>query len=213
MMVRIMVITHHGGQCFKVSFGDLTLALDPISKKSSLQAVKFGSDIVLSSLNHPNFNGVEEATFGAKQPFVIDGPGEYELGDVTVRGFGVPTVYEKKQRFNTVYQIFLESMNLLFLGALSSPELDPKILEDLGDIDILFVPIGGGDVLTVSAASKLATKLEPRLIIPMDYDSKSLEAFLKESGSENGNGKAVDKLTVKKKDILEMEGEIVVLSA
>jgi len=204
-----MVITHHGGQCFKVTLGDTTLAFDPISKKSSLSPVKFGADIVLVSLNHPDFNGIDEVTYGAKQPFVIDGPGEYEIGDATVRGFGTETTYEKTRRFNTIYQVSLEGMNMLFLGALSSGDINPKILSDLGDIDILFVPIGGGDVLDVSAASKLATKLEASCIIPMHYDKKSLEAFLKEEGSQNG--KPQEKLTIKKKDVLEMESEIVVL--
>ena len=79
----------------------------------------------------------------------------------------------------------------------------------MGDIDILFVPIGGGDVLEVPQASKLAVKLEARCIIPMHYDKKTLDAFLKEEGSSNG--KPQDKLTLKKKDIAEMEGEIMVL--
>lgn len=206
-----MVITYHGGQCFKITLGSKTLAYNPIAKKSSLGSVKFGADIVLVSLNHPDFNGIEEVTYGAKQPFVIKGPGEYEIGDVTVRGFGTKTTYAKEERFNTVYQVSLEDMNLLFLGALSSPEIDAKVLGDLGDIDILFVPIGGGDVLSSAAASKLATKLEPHCIIPMNYDKKSLEAFLKEEGSTNG--KPVEKLTIKKKDVVAMESEIVVLKA
>ena len=53
-------------------------------------------------------------------------------------------------------------MNIVFLGALSNPEIDPKILGELGDIDILFVPIGGDEVLEVPQASKLATKPKPR---------------------------------------------------
>lgn len=205
-----MVITYHGGQCFKVTFGNTTLAFDPISKKSSLTPVKFGADVALVSLNHPDFNGVSEVAFGAKQPFVVDGPGEYEIGDVTVRGYGVETMYDKKKHFNTIYQVVLENMNLLFLGALSSSEIDPRILGELGDIDILFIPVGGGDVLDVPAASKLSTKLEARIIIPMHYDQKALTAFLKEEGSENG--KPEDKLTIKKKDVLTKEGEIVVLN-
>lgn len=206
-----MVITHHGGQCFKVSFGDTTLAFDPISKKSSLSPVKFGSDVAFISVNHPDFNGADQVAHGNKQPFVVAGPGEYEIGDVTARGYGVLTTYDKAERYNTIYQVRLEGMNLIFLGALSSPDIDPKILGELGDIDILFVPIGGGDVLEVPQASKLATKLEAKCIIPMHYDKKSLDAFLKEEGSTNG--KPQDKLTIKKKDVALLEGEIVVLKA
>ena len=204
-----MVITFHGGQCFKVSFGDTTIAFNPISKKSKLSPAKFGSDVAFVSLWHDDFNGVENVTHGSKRPFLVDGPGEYEIGQVTAHGFGVATNYEKKDCFNTIYQVRLEEMNIVFLGALNNPEIDPKILGEFGDIDILFVPIGGGDVLEVPQASKLAVKLEARLIIPMHYDATALKAFLKEEGNEDL--KPVDKLTLKKKDVREMSGEVAVL--
>lgn len=206
-----MVITHHGGQCFKVSFGDTTLAFDPISKKSTLSPAKFGSDVAFVSMRHADFCGTDQVTHGSKQPFIVDGPGEYEIGDVTARGFGVKTTYDKKERWNTIYQVQLEGMNLVFLGALGEPDIDSKILGELGDIDILFIPIGGGDVLEVPQASKLAVKLEARLVIPMHYDAQSLKAFLKEEGVTNGTPQ--DKLTVKKKDVLEMEGDVAVLKS
>lgn len=208
-----MVITYHGGQCFRVSFGDTTLAFDPIDKSSkTFTAVKFGSDIALVSLRHPDCNGIQQVTHGTKTPFVIDGPGEYEVGDVTVRGFGVPTTYENVSRINTIYQVQLEQMNIVFLGALgSAAELESSILGELGDIDILFVPIGGGDVLDVPQASKLGVKLEAKLVIPMRFDKNAHDAFLKEEGVEKLT--PVDKLTVKKRDVSVMEGEIVVLAA
>ena len=204
-----MVITYHGGQFFKVSFGDTTLAFDPIAKGSKLPATKFGSDVAFVSLNHENFNGVEQVAHGAKEPFVVAGPGEYEFGTVTARGYGVKTIYEGVERYNTIYQVRLEDINMIFLGALSDPEIDPKILSEFGDVDILFVPIGGGDVLDVPAASKLAVKLEAKLILPMHYSDASLKAFLKEIGAEGAE--KLDKLTIKKKDVSEMEGEVKVL--
>jgi len=204
-----MVITYHGGQCFKVSFGDTTIAFDPISKKSKLNPVKFGADAAFISMRHPNFNGREQVVHGSREPFVADGPGEYEIGEVTARGFGVSTTYDKEKRFNTIYQVQLEGMNLVFLGALGSPEIDPKILGELGDIDVLFIPIGGGEVLDVPQASKLAVKLEAKMVIPMNYDAAQLKAFLKEESANSVE--PVDKLTIKKKDIALMEGEIAVL--
>lgn len=207
--ILTMVISYHGGQCFKVSFGDTTIAFNPISKKSKLDSPKFGADAAFVTLWHPDFNGVEQVTHGAKQPFVVDGPGEYEIGQVVAHGFGVKTTYDKLETYNTIYQVKLEDINMVFLGSLSSPEIDPKILGEFGDIDILFVPIGGGDVLEVPQASKLAVKLEARLIIPMQYDATALKVFLKEEGAEDV--KPVDKLTLKKKDVREMSGEVAVL--
>ncbi|MCA9362867.1 MBL fold metallo-hydrolase [Candidatus Kaiserbacteria bacterium] len=210
--MRIMVISYHGGQCFKVSFGDTTLAFNPISKKSKQYSpAKFGSDAAFVTLWHQDFNGVENVTHGAKQPFVVDGPGEYEIGQVVAHGFGVKTIYDKYETYNTIYQVKLEDMNILFLGALSNPDIDPKILGEIGDIDILFVPIGGGDVLEVPQASKLAVKLEAKLVIPMQYDATTLKAFLKEEGNEGV--KPAEKLTLKKKDVQAMSGEVAVLKS
>jgi len=205
-----MVITHHGGQCFKVTFGDLTLVFDPISKSGTLPAVKFGSDIALVSRNHANFNGVDEVTYGDKEPFVIAGPGEYERGGVTIQGF--PTK-GPQEGLNTMYVVNLEDMTLVHLGALSSKELPQEAREALDDIDVLFVPVGGEDVLSPKEAHELAVSLEPHLIIPMHWSGmggeKSLDTFLKEEG---GGAERVDKLTLKKKDALTRDGDIIVLT-
>lgn len=206
-----MIITYHGGQSFKVSFGSTTLAFNPVSKKSKLEAVKYGADAAFVSMWHPDFNGTDQVAHGSKQPFVVDGPGEYEIGLVSARGFGVKTTYDKQEMFNTIYQVKLEDMNMIFLGAIGDPEIDPKILGEFGNIDILFIPIGGGDMLTVPQASKLAVKLEAKLVIPMHYDAVTLKTFLKEEGEEGL--KAVDKLTLKKKEVSILSGSVAVLKS
>ncbi len=205
-----MVISYLGGECFKVSQGDLTIAINPPGKGSGLASAKFGADLALVSLDHEDFNGVENAAFGERQPFVIQGPGEYEVKGVAVRGFGTSTTYDKRQTINTIYTVTLEGMNLCFLGALGSPELPAAAKQELDDIDILFVPVGGGEVLEHAPAYKLAVQLGPKVIVPMHYDDKSLKSFLKEAGAEGT--KAEEKLTVKKKDLEGKEGEVVVLS-
>lgn len=211
ILIITMVITYHGGQCFKVSFGSTTLAFDPISKQSKLPPVKFGADIALVSIWHSDCNGVDQVTHAGKQPFLVDGPGEYEIGEVTVRGFETPSEFGDPGQLNTVYQVRLEDMNLLFLGALSDPTaLDQSILGDIAEVDLLFTPIGGDTVLDVPQASKLAVKLEANLVIPMRYDDAVLSAFRKEEGVENAA--PVEKLTVKKRDVASMSGEVAILS-
>lgn len=206
-----MVISFAGGECFKVTFGDLTLALNPLGKGSKLGSSKFGADIALVSLDHEDFNGVENASFGERQPFVIQGPGEYEVKGVAVRGFGAPTVYDGKATINTIYSVQLEGMTLCFMGAQGSAELPAAAKQELDEIDILFVPVGGGEVLDHAGAYKLAVGLGPKVVIPMHYDDKSLKAFLKEAGAEGT--KPEEKLTVKKKDIEGKQAEVVVLGA
>jgi L-ascorbate metabolism protein UlaG (beta-lactamase superfamily) len=216
-----MVITHHGGQCFKVTFGDLTLVFDPISKGGTLPAVRFGADIALISRNHPNMNGADEVSFGGKEPFVIAGPGEYERGGVTVQGFLTKSEYAlggkgaaaQLSAVNTVYAVKLEGMTLVHLGALSDAALSQEAREAIDDIDVLFVPVGGDGVLAAAGAAKLATLLEPKIIIPMHWsgmgEPKSLEAYIKEEG---GEAETVDKLTIKKKDTAEKDGAIIVIT-
>lgn len=211
-----MVITHHGGQCFKVTLGDLTLAFDPIAKGGTLPAVRFGADIALVSRNHPDFNGVEEVTYGDKRPFAITGPGEYELKGVTIRGFLSKSQYGLKkgedEAVNTIYAVELEDMRLVHLGALSG-DIPPEAREVAGEADILFVPVGGDGVLAPPAAHELAVSLEPKVIIPMHWsgmgEGKPLDAFLKSAGAA---GEKLEKLTLKKRDLVGREGSILILT-
>ena len=212
-----MVITHHGGQCFKVTFGDLTLVFDPISKSATLPSVRFGADIALVSRNHPDMNGVAEVTYGEKEPFAITGPGEYEYGGVTIQGFLSKSEYGLgkgvSSAVNTIYAIKLEGMTLVHLGALSDVSLSQEAKEAIDEIDVLFVPVGGDGVLDSAGAAKLTTMLEPRIIIPMHWsgqgEAKALEAYLKEEG---GTAEKTDKLTLKKKDALDKDGDIIVIT-
>lgn len=212
-----MVITHHGGQCFKVTFGDLTLVFDPIAKGATLPSVRFGSDIALVSRNHSDMNGVEEVTYGDKAPFAITGPGEYERAGVTVQGFLSKSKYGlakgQEEAVNTIYAVELEGMTLVHLGALAEKELPKEAREGIDEVDVLFVPVGGEGVLTPAAAHELAVSLEPKIIVPMHWSGigapKVLETFLKEAG--NGSEK-VDKLTLKPKDLVGREGSILVIT-
>ncbi|MBU6323265.1 MAG: MBL fold metallo-hydrolase [Patescibacteria group bacterium] len=221
-----MVITHHGGQCFKVTLGDLTLVFDPINKGGTLPSVRFGADIALVSRNHPDMNGVSEVTYGEKVPFAITGPGEYERAGVTVQGFLTKSKYGlakgEESAVNTVYAVELEDMTLVHLGALSEPTLSKEAREAIDDIDVLFLPVGGDGVLSAGDAHELAVSLEPHIIIPMHWSRsgtsggtqgmgvpKSLEAFLKEEGE---TPEKVEKLTLKKKDAASRDGAIIVIS-
>jgi len=206
-----MVITYFGHEFFKVQFGDLTLAFNPISKDSKLKNAKFGADIALVSINTPETNGVEQMVFGEKKAFAITGPGEYEIKEVFIKGF--PGGKNKDGKLNTIYFVSLEGMNICFLGALSTKDIPSEAKSAFEDVDILFVPVGGGDVLSASDAYKLAVSIEPHLIIPMHYaDDASGKTQLKAFLKEGEGGEEMEKLTLKKKDLEGKEGDIVVLT-
>jgi L-ascorbate metabolism protein UlaG (beta-lactamase superfamily) len=215
-----MIITYHGGECVRLQFGDITIAMGPIAKESSLKTTRFGADIALISLNHEDMNGAEAVSLGEKKPFVIFGPGEYEIKGIFIKGFLSASRYAGKKpadqdRINTIYQVSLEGMNILYLGALNVKELPREANEVIDNVDVLFTPIGGDGVLSPVEAYKLSVALEPKLIIPIHYAGlglpNALQIFLKEGGVPNL--KPQEKLTIRKKDLDGKEGEIAVLLA
>tara|TARA_A100001015_G_scaffold285559_1_gene353202 strand:+ start:312 stop:992 length:681 start_codon:yes stop_codon:yes gene_type:complete len=213
--IQSMIITHHKGEFIRISFGDKTLAFNPISKKSKITPTRFGADIVFVTLNHPDFNGVDEVTRNAKEPFSVRGAGEYEIQGVFVKGFDSTSEYSTDATINTIYTVRMEDINILFLGALSEKKPNPSIVEDMDSVDVLFIPIGGSGVLDASEAHALAVAYEAKVVVPIHYDgigdAGALKTFLKEAGAEST--KQVEKLTIKKKDLEGKSGEVVVLQS
>lgn len=208
-----MVISYEGAEFIKITHGDLTIALNPISKQSKLKSASFGADLCLVTVNHKDMNGVETVTRGDKEPFVISGPGEYEVDGFFIEGFLSRSQYDGQERINTIYKMEVDGMTVVYLGAFGDDDLSNEAKEAIADVDILFVPIGGDGVLDAQAAYKLAVKREPKLIIPIHFgavgDKQALKMFLEEGGSEDT--KPVEKVTLKAKDLVGKQGEIVVL--
>lgn len=205
-----MILTYAGASFFKIQFGDTTIAVNPISKDSKkFDPVRFGATLCLISINDPDMNGKDQVSFGGKEAFVISGPGEYEHGGIFIRGIQSASKYGGEERINTIYLLTVDSINLCFLGALSSKDISAEALEQLDDIDMLFVPVGE-HLLTPKDAYSFAVSLEPKVILPVSWnDPKALEAFLKEAGAKGIS--PADKLTLKKKDLEGKEGDIMLL--
>lgn len=221
-MIVDMIITHFGREHFKLQVGDLTIAINPVSKDGKGKVTKYGADITLITTNHPDYNGAEQTEMGSKTPFVIRGAGEYEVQNIFIKGFSTVTKLpggnpsssqatkgqgKEKEYQNTSYVFMIDGIRVTFLGALSEM-LKPEHKEIIDETDVLFIPVGRDEfLLNAYDAYKLAVSLEPKLIIPMDYDEQSLPIFLKEVGNEKGE--PVEKLTIKKKDIEGKLGEVV----
>ncbi|MBI5004472.1 MBL fold metallo-hydrolase [Candidatus Kaiserbacteria bacterium] len=218
-----MILTYHGGACVKASAGDTTIVLGPVSKGSkSFKPANFGANIAFISLNHPDMNGTEEVrgrprkddTEGAvngagKEPFIITGPGEYEVSDISAAGFSSGSVYGGHELINTIYSIHFDGLSVLYLGACGDAQLPKEVLE-MDAPDVLILPVGGNGALSPADAQKVAVKLEAKIVIPILYDDKTLKTFLKEASSEDV--KPVDKLTIKPRDLAGKESETIVLS-
>ncbi len=202
-----MIITYHGVGMVKVAQGDWVAVFNPISRESKLKPTRFGADLALVALNDPSYNGIEEVTFGERKPFVIDGPGEYEVAGTFIHGFAS---IGPNKKINTIFDLALDGKRLVHLGALADENLTPAVKEELVPVDILFVPIDES-LLAPREAYRLALTLNPRLIIPINYTESSLKQFLKEAGEEGT--KPIDKLVIKGKELAEKEAEVIVLEA
>lgn len=213
-----MVINWFGLSCFKITSGSLTVVTDPFSKEVGLTAPRMQTDVaVISNIANSAYNNQD--SLGGENLFVVDGPGEFDVKGLFVHGIPI--------NGTTIYSIRMEDIRLGFLGALKKKELTEKDLEELDEIDILFVPVGGpasptrveagGTVCDAEEAVKIINQIEPHVIIPMHYAQKGLkmkldplENFLKEIGSKP---EAQEKLTIKKSELANFESAVVVLES
>lgn len=216
-----MIITYYGVSCFKLQSGDSVLAFDPPSKEFpvkdyGLKLPRFQADMVLISHNqHKDHSGYETLSGKGdrKTPFVIDGLGEYELSGIQIEGAN--SFHDEKEGEelggNIIYTMEIEGMSVCHFGDFGEKNLRPETKEAIGKVDILFMPISGPSNNPQKAA-KIVSQIDPKIVIPMHYhkDEKELKKFLDEFG--NGEGKPVEKLTIKKKDLPEKKSEVVVLS-
>ena len=213
-----MVISWFGLSSFKISSGNLVLVTDPFSKKVGLMPPRVQTDIVvISNITLEAYNNKE--SLGGKNTFVIDGPGEYDTKGIFVRGVGAQGGAKKEDEkidHTTIYSIRMEGIRLGMLGSIKQKQLTDTQLEDLGNIDILFIPTGGNAVLDAEEAVAVVNQIEPHFVIPMHYHQKGLnlkldklDQFLKEIGSKPA---PEDKLTIKASSLDGQQTKIVVLS-
>lgn len=212
-----MVITWYGHSCFKIQSGDFVIVTDPFDKSIGLIPPRFKADIVMISHNH--YDHANKETIPEEGRFLIEGPGEYEIKGVFIKG--IETFHDKengKERgLNTAYAINIEGIKICHLGDFGEEKLSPEILEQIGNVDILMIPVGGVYTIDSREASKIVNQIEPKIVIPMHYKMPNLkiklepvDLFLKEMGAVDK--KPQDKLTIKKKDFAAgTETEVVVL--
>lgn len=210
-----MIISYLGKQCVKFSLGDVTIAVNPPAKNapSGVTLSRFGADIAFVSAPHLDYNGVDLLSHGDRVPFIVRGPGEYEVKDIFIKGAAVSTTIDGEDSIVTVYRFSLDNMSIGFVGPIADKKIPGEVKELLDGVDILCIPIGGKGTLTPSDAYALAVACEPHIVIPLDYgsdrDKGALSVFLKEAGGENTPH--LDKLTIKRKDIEAKEVDVVVL--
>lgn len=217
-----MTITYHGHSCFKIKGKRGTVITDPYSDYVGFSPPSLSGDIVTVSHHHPDHDAINKVSSTARRskPFIIDAAGEYEIGGISV--FGVPSFHDDSQGAergrNVIYTVLSDDIRVCHLGDLGHA-LSESQIEEIGEIDILLIPVGGVFTIDPAQAVKTIRALEPSIVIPMHYKTdmhkqdlfgelKTLEDFLKEYGVESSS---VDKLDIEASNLPE-ETEVVVLN-
>jgi len=205
-------VTWLGQSCFRLRGKNAVVVTDPFPPAVGPK-LRLESNLVTVSHPHENHSHVASV----KDAYVIEGPGEYEVAGITVRG--LPTYHDGQQGAehgrNTVYVIELDDVRVCHLGDLGH-SLDDRALETIGNVDVLLVPVGGGTSLDGAKAAEVVRQVEPRYVVPMHFGHPSLrtelapvERFLNEMGVPESE--AQTRLTVQASAAGEGETKVVVL--
>lgn len=177
-----------GAGCIQVTANKAKFVIDPPTK--DIAKVKLDKEAVVLKTN------MHSTLEDAGDRFVIDLPGEYEINSMAIRGIQTPAytqVHDEEADSNVVYTLRTTSLRLCAIGH-PSLQLDEKVLEEIGNVDILVVPIGGGGfTLDAESATKMVKSIDPAVVIPVHYDmpdvkyevpQSKLQLFLDEVGGE-----------------------------
>ena len=184
-----MEITWYGHSCFRLSErGMASVVTDPYDAKAiGYEPLKLKADIVTVSHAAPGHN-FTAAVKG--DPRVISGPGEYEIGGVFITAIQTDGVGKKasEETKNTLYVIDYYGLTIAHMGDVTRVPTQAEV-EDLGPVNILLIPVGGGNSLNAAKAAELVSLLEPNIVIPMHYATDAstanldpLSKFIKEMG-------------------------------
>jgi len=181
-----MEITWLGHSCFRIKGKEVTLIADPCDKSIGYSPGKLVANIVTLSHDHAGHCYLETIE---NNPKVLSRPGEYEVGGVFITGISTFHDQErgKSRGKNTSYLIEIDDIRLCHLGDLGHVP-SPRQIEDLGSIDVLFVPVGGVSTIDAKMAAEIVRLINPKIIIPMHYQTKEvtwlepLDKFIKEMG-------------------------------
>ncbi|MFC2070159.1 MBL fold metallo-hydrolase [Chloroflexota bacterium] len=181
-----------GHSCFRIKGSNAILITDPFPPELGYTLGKQEARIVTVSHQHPGHSYVEGI---GGDPKIIKGPGEYEISGVLIIGMRTYHDAEKGQKRgkNTAYLIQMDELSICHLGDLGH-SLTTEQIEEMEDIDVLLLPVGGVSTIDAAKAAEVVRQLEPKAIIPMHYKTEAIkkglqpvDMFLKEMGIKEIN--------------------------
>lgn len=212
-----MQISYLGHSCFRIRGSDAVVVTDPFDDYIGISMPKTKADVVTVSHEHQDHNCLAKVE---NDPFVIRAPGEYEVGNISV--FGLASFHDSQKGAergrNTIYNINVDEITVCHLGDLGE-RLNDTQLEEVNNVDVLLVPVGGVYTIDPKEAVEVINQVEPRIVIPMHYKAPGMDEkifgklatvddFLNEIGASDARKE--NKLVISKTN-LPQEMEVVVL--
>ena len=204
-----MIINWLSHSFFKIETQGNIIAIDPFNEEAvGVKPSRFKADIVLSSHDHDDHNNID-LIMG--EPFVLKNSGEIEINNIFVKA--IETFHDNKEGEelgkNNIFVIDTEGMRLVHMGDYGERKMKDDLIEKLGSVDILLIPVGNDKIMSISEAIDIIKKIEPKIVIPMHYQTQGpknneeiIKKFIKEIGME---AETMDKLNIKKANLSDDE--------
>lgn len=203
-----MEITWLGHSCFKLRGREASVVTDPPAKSTGYTIGRPTANVVTVSHDHEGHNNVKSVT---GDPRVVQGPGEFEVSGVLIKG--TRTYHDAEQGNelgkNTAYVFEVDGVTVCHLGDLGHVPTAEQV-EELSGCEVLLIPVGGTRTIGAKAAAETVSLLGPKLVIPMHYGTPAakdkldpIDTFLKEMGSPKAIDEKQPKLQVTKSTLPE----------
>jgi L-ascorbate metabolism protein UlaG (beta-lactamase superfamily) len=157
----------YGGNCFSLTHRGTRVVVDDNLSDLGAKDITKADDVALFTGAH---GGIGKARL------TLDGPGEYEVSDISIIGIAARAHIDEPGQFGaTMFKLVVGELSVLFTGHIY-PELTDDELEAIGLVDLMVVPVGGnGYTVDPVGALKLIKDIEPKLVVPSHYADKALK--------------------------------------
>ncbi|MFC2036232.1 MBL fold metallo-hydrolase [Chloroflexota bacterium] len=208
-----MDISWLGHSCFRIRASSATIITDPYSPDLGYSLDMPDAHILTISHQHPGHSYVQGID---GEPKVFSGPGEYEMRGVMIMGMATFHDGEEggERGKNTVHLMEVDEVSICHLGDLGHV-LTTEQTEEIENVDVLLLPVGGVSTINASVAAEVVRQLEPKIVVPMHYKTEVLsrglepvDNFLKEMGAKEVNSQSKLSLT---KSSLPISTQVVLL--
>lgn len=163
-----MFIEWKGHSCFLLTAQNgVRLLTDPFNERVGYPLPKVEVDGVTVSHEHYDHNSAELLP---GKPVVVKGPGQHLVSGIEIRG--IASFHDEEQGnargLNTVFMMTIDGIRICHLGDLGHL-LSPAQLAEIGDVDVLCIPVGGFYTIDAGTAREIVAQLKPSVVLPMHY--------------------------------------------